>query len=90
MKRQTNAAPRRSYSYGDSAHPDAATSIGRTAELVGWLQTLGPQVIVVEATGGDEAPLVAELGIVGLPVAVVDPRQVRDFARATGRLAMTD
>lgn len=60
------------------------------AELVGWLQALSPLVIVVEATGGYEAPLVAELGIVGLPVAVVNPRQVRDFARATGRLAKTD
>lgn len=60
------------------------------AELVGWLQALTPQVIVVEATGGYEAPLVAELGIAGLPVAVVNPRQVRDFARATGRLAKTD
>jgi transposase len=60
------------------------------AELVGWLQSLRPQLLVVEATGGYEAPLVAELGVVGLPVAVVNPRQVRDFARATGRLAKTD
>jgi transposase len=60
------------------------------AELVAWLQALQPQLIVLEATGGYEAPLVAELGIAGLPVAVVNPRQVRDFARATGRLAKTD
>jgi transposase len=60
------------------------------AELVGWLQSLRPQLLVVEATGGYEAPLVAELGVAGLPVAVVNPRQVRDFARATGRLAKTD
>jgi transposase len=60
------------------------------AEVVGWLRALQPQLIVVEATGGYEAPLVAELGIAGLPVAVVNPRQVRDFARATGRLAKTD
>jgi len=60
------------------------------AELVAWLQALKPQLIVVEATGGYEAPLVAELGIARLPVAVVNPRQVRDFARATGRLAKTD
>jgi transposase len=60
------------------------------AEAVAWVQTLRPQLIVVEATGGDEAPLVAELGLAGLPVAVVNPRQVRDFARATGRLAKTD
>jgi transposase len=60
------------------------------AEVVVWLQALGPQVIVVEATGGYEAPLVAELSIAPLPVAVVNLRQVRDFARATGRLAKTD
>jgi transposase len=60
------------------------------AELVAWLRIVGPRVIVVEATGGYEAPLVAELGLAALPVAVVNPRQVRDFARATGRLAKTD
>jgi transposase len=60
------------------------------AEIVEWLEALHPQVIVVEATGGYEAALVAELGVTGLPVAVVNPRQVRDFARATGRLAKTD
>jgi transposase len=41
-------------------------------------------------TGGYETPLVAELGLASLPVAVVNPRQVRDFARASGRLAKTD
>lgn len=60
------------------------------AEIVQWLHALHPQVIVVEATGGYETALVAELGNAGLPVAVVNPRQVRDFARATGRLAKTD
>ena len=60
------------------------------AEVVGWLHTVGPWLIVVEATGGYETALVAELGIARLPVAVVNPRQVRDFARASGRLAKTD
>jgi transposase len=60
------------------------------AALVAWLQPLRVQVIVVEATGGYEAPLVAALGLAHLPVAVVNPRHVRDFARATGRLAKTD
>jgi transposase len=60
------------------------------AAVVDWLQTARPRLVVVEATGGYEAPLVADLGIAGLPVAVVNPRQVRDFARATGRLAKTD
>jgi transposase len=67
-----------------------ATEAVEIAEAVVGLQGLGPRVIVVEATGGYEAPVVAELGLAGLPVAVVNPRQVRDFARATGRLAKTD
>jgi transposase len=67
-----------------------ANAAAGIAELVAWLQALQPQLIVIEATGGDEAPLVAELGVASLPVAVVTPRQVRDFARATGRLAKTD
>jgi transposase len=51
---------------------------------------LGPSLIVLEASGGWEAPVVATLAVAGLPVVVVNPRQVRDFARATGRLAKTD
>lgn len=52
----------------------------------------GPTValIVVEATGGYERGIVAALGSAGLPVVVVNPRQVRDFAKATGQLAKTD
>ncbi len=46
--------------------------------------------IVVEATGGYERRLVTVLGARGLPVVVVNPRQVRDFAKATGQLAKTD
>ena len=49
-----------------------------------------PSLVVVEATGGLEDRLVASLASAGLPVAVVNPRQARDFARATGRLAKTD
>jgi transposase len=73
---------------GEERHQ--ANDAAGIAEVVLWLQTLRPQLIVVEATGGYEAPLVAELGVASLPVAVVNPRQVRDFARATGRLAKTD
>jgi transposase len=54
------------------------------------LQELAPALIVLEATGGLELPLVGALGVAGLPVVVVNPRQVRDFARALGRLAKTD
>ena len=54
------------------------------------LGALDPALIVLEASGGIELALVAELGAAGLPVVVINPRQVRDFARATGRLAKTD
>ncbi len=73
---------------GEERH--LANDAAGIAEAVAWLQTVGARVIVVEATGGYEAALVAELGVAALPVAVVNPRQVRDFARATGRLAKTD
>jgi transposase len=59
-------------------------------DLVGALSTRAPELIVVEASGGYEAACVAALAAVRLPVIVVNPRQVRDFAKATGRLAKTD
>ena len=59
-------------------------------QLLGRLQVLQPCVIVLEATGGYEARVAAALAHAGLPVAVVHPRQVRDFARATGQLAKSD
>ena len=59
-------------------------------ELVSRLLGLSPALVVLEATGGMETALAAVLGCSGLPVAVVNPRQVRDFAKATGRLAKTD
>ena len=60
------------------------------AELVARLQPLGPQLVVLEATGGYEIPVAAVLASAGVPVAVVNPRQIRDYARATGQLAKTD
>ena len=60
------------------------------ADLVARLQPLAPTLIVLEATGGLERLASAALAAAGLPVAVVNPRQVRDFAKATGRLAKTD
>jgi transposase len=54
------------------------------------LRKVQPERIVLEATGGLERPLVRALVAAGLPVIVANPRQVRDFARATGRLAKTD
>ena len=54
------------------------------------LQVLAPALIVLEATGGFEITVAAALASTGLPLAVVNPRQIRDFARAIGRLAKTD
>jgi transposase len=60
------------------------------ATVVQRLRTLSPAGIVLEATGGLEVLLSGALATAGLPVAVVNPRHVRDFARAIGRLAKTD
>ena len=60
------------------------------AELVARLSTMRPTLVVLEATGGYQAALVASLAIAKVATAVVNPRQVRDFAKATGRLAKTD
>ena len=57
--------------------------------LIPQIVDLGPALVLLEATGGLEVPLVAALAAAALPV-VVNPRQVRDFARATGTLAKTD
>jgi len=54
------------------------------------LAALSPALIVLEATGGFELTVAAALAGAGLPLAVVNPRQIRDFARATGQLAKTD
>jgi len=60
-------------------------------ELVQRLQALpAPMLIVLEATGGFERTVAAALAAAKLPLAVVNPRQIRDFARAVGRLAKTD
>lgn len=60
------------------------------ATLVAQGQALHPTLIVLEATGGLERAATAALAPAGLPVVVVNPRQARDFARATGQLAKTD
>jgi transposase len=67
----------------DYADPAVATLVTR-------LTALTPALIVLEATGGLEGPLVGALAAAELPVVVVNPRQVRDFAKATGHLAKTD
>lgn len=60
------------------------------AELKKRLLALSPTLIVMEATGGLETRLACELAGSGLPVAIINPRQARDFAKATGQLAKTD
>ena len=60
------------------------------AALLARLATLVPMLVVLEATGGYEAAVAAALAHAGVPVAVVNPRQIRDFARATGQLAKSD
>lgn len=57
---------------------------------VTYLKKLAPVLVVMEATGGLEMSLAAALGVVGIPVAVVNPRQVRDYAKSMGKLAKTD
>lgn len=63
---------------------------GGIADCVSRLQGLKPQLVVVEATGGFETALVAAAAIAQLPIVVVNPKQVRHFAKAIGRLAKTD
>lgn len=59
-------------------------------QLVNELKSLQPKLVVLEATGGLESPIASELAIAGLAVAVINPRQARDFAKAIGVLAKTD
>ena len=68
----------------------AANDTAGHAELVRRLRPLGVTLLVLEATGGLELPVAAALAAVGIPVAVVNPRQARDFAKASGRLAKND
>ena len=58
--------------------------------LTDHLAGMGSVLVVLEATGGMELPVVGELAVAGVELVVVNPRQVRDFARATGKLAKTD
>jgi len=84
------------------AHLDVAL-LGQAAAIERWanddaghqallerLAPLGVQLVVMEATGGYEAPLACALQVAGLAVAVINPRQGRDFLKAMGRLAKTD
>ncbi len=67
-----------------------SNDVAGIATLTTQLQSLQPELIVVESTGGYEAPLVAELYAIGLPIARVNPGRVREFAKSVGQLAKTD
>jgi transposase len=68
----------------------SATTPEAIEALIARLRTLVPAIIVLEATGGYERAVVAAAAAAGLPLAVVNPRQVRAFAHALGRTAKTD
>jgi transposase len=76
--------------FPDGAHRRVRNDEEGFGTLLEMLQALEPELVVLEATGGLESHVSAFLTAHGLPVAVVNPRQVREFARATGRLAKTD
>ena len=67
-----------------------ATTPAALATLVARLTALAPTLMVLEATGGYEMPVAGACAAAGLPVAIVNPRQVRAFAQALGRTAKTD
>jgi len=73
---------------------DDAFAVARDSEglaaLIERLRPLDPHLVVLEATGGFELTVAAALVSAAIPLAVVNPRQIRDFARATGQLAKTD
>lgn len=73
-----------------AARDSVANDRGSIAELVKRMLALKPTLIVLEASGGVEREVVRALVGAELPVVVVNPRQVRDFAKATGQLAKTD
>lgn len=60
------------------------------AQVIERLRAVSPVLVVLEATGGMEIPLTGALAAAGVPVVVINPRHVRDFAKAAGKLAKTD
>ena len=74
----------------DDQQWSCANQEGDFQELIARLRAEQVALIVLEASGGYEGSVVASLSAAGLPVVVVNPRQVRDFAKACGRLAKTD
>ena len=77
---ETSSSQDRSFDYTDEG----------LKESIDWMLSIKPVLILLESTGGYELELVSELWAKGLPVKVINPRRIRDFARATGKLAKTD
>ncbi len=76
--------------HGSKEHWSFTNDSEGISQSITTLSQVNPQMVVVEATGGIEMTLVGSLVAAGIPVVVVNPRQIRDFAKATGRLAKTD
>lgn len=74
----------------DGRHRQFTNDAEGLTALVALLTERRPTLTVLEATGALQVPVVAALAVAGLPVALVTPRQVRDFTRAGNRLAKTD
>lgn len=75
---------------GKSEQWSVKAEVSELAKLTQTLKEAAPTLVVLEATGGLEQQLVSALALAHLPVVVINPRQVRDFAKAIGRLAKTD
>jgi len=76
--------------YGDKQHWSFTNDEAGITKIVSKLRQLDPELVVLEATGGFEVALAADLGVAKIPTAVVNPRQIRDFAKSVGMLAKTD
>ena len=76
--------------YPDGTSARFASDPAGIAALIEHLRHAGVTLVVLEATGGIEQRIALELAAAQVPVAVVNPRQVRDFARGVGRLAKND
>lgn len=74
----------------DNKKLSVANNEADISRLVETFREFSPRIIVIEATGGMEIPLAAALSEAHLPIVVVNPRQVRSFAKAVGRMAKTD
>lgn len=76
--------------YGDRSHWSFPNDQHGIEKAIITIKGLSPALVVLEATGSYEIPVAAELGVNGISTAIVNPRQIRDFAKSLGILAKTD